>query len=78
MKRTRGLNTLAEGNSGYVSEILTKGGMRRRLFDIGLIPGTRVVCLQRALFGDPTAFLIRGAVIALREEDSKDILIKPL
>lgn len=78
MKRARGLNTLAEGNSGYVSEILTKGGMRRRLFDIGLIPGTRVVCLQRALFGDPTAFLIRGAVIALREEDSKNILIQTL
>ena len=78
MKQAKGLNTLTEGNSGYVSEILTEGGMRRRLFDIGLIPGTRVVCLQRALFGDPTAFLIRGAVIALREEDSKDILIKPL
>ncbi len=76
MKQTRGLNTLTEGSSGYVSEIRTTGSMRRRLFDIGLIPGTKVFCLQRSLFGDPVAFLIRGAVIALREEDTKDILIQ--
>ena len=76
MKQTRGLNTLAEGSSGYVSEIRSSGSMRRRLFDIGLIPGTKVFCLQRSLFGDPVAFFIRGAVIALREEDTKDILIQ--
>lgn len=51
--------------------------MRRRLQDIGLIEGTRVKCLQRSPFGDPAAFWIRGAVFALRQEDSDAILVRP-
>jgi ferrous iron transport protein A len=49
--------------------------MRRRLLDIGLIENTDVECLGRSPGGDPTAFLIRGAVIAIRSEDCKNILI---
>ena len=51
------------------------GGMRRRLQDLGLVAGTRVTCLQRASSGDPTAYRIRGAVIALRADDTAHIEI---
>jgi len=47
----------------------------RRLQDIGFIPGTAVTCLQRSPLGDPTAYRIRGTVIALRREDAKNILL---
>ncbi len=47
-----------------------RGMIRRRLLDLGMIPGTRVECLQKSPAGDPAAYLIRGAVIALRCEDS--------
>ena len=50
--------------------------MRRRLQDMGFIPGTTVACLQRSPLGDPTAYRIREAVIALREEDARHILLK--
>ncbi len=73
----RTMNALKEGESAYVFALKTKGAMRRRLYDIGLVPGTRVQCLQKSIFGDPVAFLIRGAVIALRNRDSVEILIKP-
>ena len=43
--------------------------------DIGLTENTAVECVGRSPAGDPTAFLIRGAVIALREEDCKNILV---
>ena len=43
--------------------------------DIGLIDGTRVECLRKASCGDPVAYLIRGAVIALRNEDAKKIFV---
>ncbi|MFQ7025812.1 MAG: FeoA family protein [Acutalibacteraceae bacterium] len=49
--------------------------MRRRLQDIGLIEGTKVECIQKSPSGDPIAFLIRGAVIALRTEDSSSVLM---
>lgn len=50
--------------------------MRRRLQDIGLIEGTEVLCLQKSPSGDPVAYLIRGAVIALRGEDSSKIILE--
>ena len=56
--------------------MLSSGSMRRRLLDIGLIEGTDVECLQRSPAGDPVAYLIRGAVIALRAEDASQILVE--
>ena len=73
------MNTLAEmnqGDSAIVFELASNGSIRRRLQDIGLIPGTRVECVRRSPLGDPVAFLIRGSVIALRCEDSSNIHIQ--
>ena len=76
MNRTMTLDTLDEGTSGRVAGLMINGPMRRRLQDIGLIDGTEVVCLRKSPSGDPVAYLIRGAVIALRSEDSSKILIE--
>ena len=70
------LNTIPEGGKVRVSRLLSSGSMRRRLLDIGLIEGTDVECLQRSPAGDPVAYLIRGAVIALRAEDASHILVE--
>ena len=69
------LSVIGEGSLGRVAELDFTGAMRRRLLDMGLIPGARVECLQKSPSGDPVAYLIRGAVIALRREDSSRILI---
>lgn len=66
---------LEEGKTARVKALLSQGGIRRRLLDIGLIEGTEVECLQKSPAGDPVAYLIRGAVIALRSEDSCKVLI---
>lgn len=70
------LNDIAPGQHAVVSQLLAAGSMRRRLLDIGLIENTDVECLGRSPGGDPSAFLIRGAVIAIRSEDCADILIR--
>lgn len=70
------LNKIPEGEIVEVSELLSTGSMRRRLQDIGLVNGTKVTCLQKSPFGDPVAYLIRGAVIAIRSEDSSNIVVK--
>ncbi|NLN82691.1 MAG: ferrous iron transport protein A [Clostridiales bacterium] len=73
-----GINTLSDlkkGQIARVKKLLTTGSMRRRLQDIGLIEGTEVECIQKSPAGDPVAYLIRGAVIALRSEDSSKILV---
>ena len=69
------LSSLKVGQTATVKKLHSTGSMRRRLQDIGLIEGTRVECLQKSPAGDPIAFLIRGAVIALRSEDSHNIMM---
>ncbi|WP_411655449.1 FeoA family protein [Anaeromassilibacillus sp. SJQ-1] len=66
---------LKEGERARVSSLLSRGSMRRRLQDIGLIEGTEVECVQKSPAGDPVAYRIRGALIALRSEDSSNILV---
>lgn len=70
------LTGLKRGDAAIITELVTHDDMRRRLQDIGLIEGTVVECLGKSPLGDPIAFLIRGAVIALRSEDSSQVLVK--
>ena len=69
------LNDIAPGEHAVISSLQSTGSMRRRLLDIGLIENTHVECLGRSSGGDPSAYLIRGAVIAIRSEDCANILI---
>ena len=66
---------VAPGQRASVLTLFSTGGMRRRLLDIGLIQNTEVECLGASPGGDPSAYCIRGAVIALRAADCKDILV---
>ena len=75
MQDPRLLSGLSVGQAARVVEIHTSGGVRRRLQDLGLIPGARVACIQRSPLGDPTAYLIRGAVVALRRRDADQIVV---
>lgn len=69
------LSFLKPGQTGTVKEILPCGEMRRRLLDMGLIPDTGVECVGKSPAGDPKAYMIRGAVIAIRSEDCRNILL---
>lgn len=69
------LDTLTPGCEGRVAALTATGPMRRRLQDIGLIEGTKVGCVLQAPSGDPIAYAIRGAVIALRKEDANGVLL---
>ena len=71
------LNDLQPGQQAIVQELRSTGSIRRRLLDMGLIRNTVVQCLGRSPGGDPSAFLIRGAVIAIRAADSQPIWVTP-
>lgn len=64
---------LTDGQCGRVLQVDLRGAMARRLLDLGLIAGTRVCCVGRSPAGDPAAYLIRGAVIALRRADAAGV-----
>lgn len=70
------LNFLPIGKKAKVKSLTSDGNIRRRMLDIGLIPGTVVEAIQKSPSGDPTAYYIRGAVMALRSEETSKILVE--
>ena len=69
------MNRLQNGQSGRVLELGTQGGLRQRLFDLGLTPGTMVERLMSSPIGDPSCYRVRGAMIALRGRDAEQIRV---
>ena len=76
MSQNCSLNELNPGETAVVKELKTRGSIRRRLLDIGLVKDTKIECVGKSPAGDPAAFLVRGAVIAIRSEDMKDIVVR--
>ena len=72
------LGRLPIGQKGTVKFLTANGSQRRRMLDLGLVDGTTVEALQKSPSGDPVAYFIRGAVIALRAEDANQVLIHSL
>ncbi|MDH4069147.1 MAG: metal-dependent transcriptional regulator [Ignavibacteria bacterium] len=66
------LAMLRPGETGRVVGIskTCRGLQRRRLLDLGIIPGTRIRAEMTSVAGDPTSYRIRGAAIALRKSQA--------
>ncbi|MDT2046532.1 FeoA domain-containing protein [Bacillus sp. 1780r2a1] len=65
---------LSQGLKGDVIKItslLLEGTMRRRLLDLGFVPGALVEVVKKSPLGDPIAFRVSQTIIALRKEESK-------
>lgn len=69
------LSCLEVGKSAIVKSLSAHGALRRRLSDIGAVEGTTIKCVGRSPLGDPAAYLIRGAVIAIRDCDSRSVIM---
>ena len=69
------LNELKVGDEAVISKMFEEN---RRLKDLGLVLGTKTKCILKSPLGDPAAYKIRGAVIAIRREDAEKIGIEVL
>lgn len=73
----RALTTLRRGQQASVYRLdeSLQGFTRRRLLDLGLTPGTTVTAEMTSFFGDPMAYRVRGALIALRRDQADKVII---
>lgn len=78
MENLNMLSQLGVGESCRVVSLDVSGSQRRRMLDLGLVQGTKVVTVQKSPSGDPKAYSIRGAVVALRDEDADKIIIRKI
>ena len=61
---------------GIIDNLNCTGNVRRRMLDLGLIKGTKIVPVFKSPSGDPIAYEIRKTLIAIRKEDSQNIYLK--
>jgi Fe2+ transport system protein FeoA len=72
------LTALQPGKHARVVALRCSGLTRRRLLDLGLTPGATIERVLTSPLGAPTAYRVRGTLIALRPEQSGEIEIEPL
>lgn len=66
---------LPPGSSGIVSEIQGETAIRRRLMEMGIVPGSKLTLVKWAPFGDPAECQIRGYKLSLRRAEAALITV---
>lgn len=72
------MNELEINEEAVIRNIPKSNALRDRFFDLGLIKNTAVKCVAISPFGDPKAYRIRDAVIAVRRDDCCDISVEEM
>ncbi len=77
MEKKDSLTSLPEGHEATIAQIGSQitGQQRRRLLDLGLVPGVKVKHRMDGPSGEPRAYEILESVIALRKEETDHIFI---
>lgn len=75
---TTSLDQIKAGQQAVIVALEHSGVQRRRLMDLGFVPGTQIEVALKNPLGDPTAYLVRGAVIALRRVQARQIQVAPV
>lgn len=69
------LDLLKPGCTAVIKEIKNDDSIKRRLFDMGFIKNSIIECVMVSPLKEPKAYLIRGTLIAIRNNDAKLIEI---
>lgn len=70
------LDELEPGQSAQVAAVGGSGRFRRRLLELGILPGTPIERTGQAPLGDPLSFRVRGAVVCLRRAEAHAIAVR--
>lgn len=74
---TVSLSSLRPGMVCRLHDLLVVGPMRRRLQDLGFLPGVKLQCAYLAPSGSPMAVVCKNTLIALRREACAQIQVIP-
>lgn len=70
------LDSLPLNIQGKILKLNCTGDIRRRMLDLGIIPGTIIKPVLKSPFSDPRAFEVRNTLLAIRKEDACNIEIE--
>jgi ferrous iron transport protein A len=72
------LDMLSLNKSGVICAVNCQENLKNRLYDFGVLNNSVITPIYRSPFGDPTAYLIKNAVVALRKKDCANITVCPI
>ena len=72
----KSLKELLPGEAGVVVRVEGDHAVRRRLFDMGITPGTKVALRKTAPLGDPLELTVRGYELSIRKNEAESVLMK--
>ena len=70
------MDQLLPGELAVITDVSGRGSFRRRLLELGVLPGTSVTRTGQAPLGDPLSFRVRGAVLCLRRQEASTIAVE--
>ena len=70
------LSQLSIGGTGVVTEVRAEPLYRRRLLEMGFVPGTQLRVVRAAPLGDPIEVALRGFHVSLRRDQASGILLR--
>ncbi|WP_035294953.1 FeoA family protein [Clostridium sp. KNHs214] len=74
--KSKFLDELSIGEQGSVVTISKESSVKRRLMDMGILPGTKLTVEGKAPMGDPIEIKLRGYKLTLRKSEASDILVE--
>ena len=72
------LKDLKPGEKGKITKVSGQGLIRRRILDMGVIPGSDIEVQRVAPLGDPIEVKIKGYRLSLRKSEAANIYVEPI
>ena len=70
------LRDLREGDRADIKSIRGEGAFKRRLLEMGFMPGTTVLIKKYAPLRDPIELVIKGYHVSLRRKEAQQVLVR--
>lgn len=72
------LSQLQPGERATICDVGGGGVLRRRLLDMGVVPGAEVEVVRVAPLGDPVEYIIKGYRLSLRRSEAMRVEVETL
>lgn len=72
------LSELKSGTKCRVKEVNGSGPVKRRILDMGVVPGSEIEVIRVAPLGDPMEFRLKGYYLSLRKEEAENVFVEVL
>lgn len=76
MGMLKALSDLKAHDKGKVKQVTGQGQLKKKLLDMGVLPGSELEVLRVAPLGDPVEIRIKGYNLSLRKEEARQVSVE--